>query len=422
MSLVKAPRKGRRPEPSVDDASALSAKPRRRARERAPYACDPDASRGRQHPEADSATRTPFARDRDRIIHCTAFRRLKEKTQVFVAHEGDYYRTRLTHSLEVAQIARSIARALGLDDDLAETIALGHDLGHPPFGHAGEDQLQACMAPYGGFDHNVQTFRVVTELESRYADFDGLNLTWETLEGVIKHNGPITERLDEPAFAPVVDYDLRHPLGLGTFASAEAQVAALADDIAYNNHDVDDGLQAGLFGIADLMEVPLIGPAIASASRAYPGIDHRLLRLEAVRRMIGDMVGDVLAETRARAEESGVASADDVRALGRPLVAFSRERMEDLSALRRFLLDRMYRHYRVNRTRSAARRILGEMFELFMGEPDTLPPEWSQGVQDCDEAERARIVCDYIAGMTDRFAIEEHRRLFHLDLYRHFGD
>jgi dGTPase len=277
---------------------------------RAPYACDPTQSRGRLHPEAESRIRTPFARDRDRIIHASAFRRLKEKTQVFVAHEGDYYRTRLTHSLEVAQIARSLAQALGLDADLAETVALAHDLGHPPFGHAGEDELHRCMADYAGFDHNVQTFRVITRLERRYPAFDGLNLTWETLEGVVKHNGPVTGKLADPAWRPIVTYNAAQDLWLDTFASAEAQVAALADDIAYNNHDVDDGLQAGLFRIEDLVDVPLIGPAIFEARRDWPEVDDRMLRLEAVRRMIGRMVDDVLAETMRRAQETGVTSAD----------------------------------------------------------------------------------------------------------------
>jgi dGTPase len=375
------------------------------------YAEDPAGSRGRLYPEAESRTRNPFARDRDRIIHCTAFRRLKEKTQVFVAHEGDYYRTRLTHSLEVAQIARSIARALGLDDDLAETIALVHDIGHPPFGHAGEDALADCMKPYGGFDHNVQTFRVVTELEVRYPEFAGLNLTWETLEGIVKHNGPVDQKLEAPSWAAIAAYDRRQDLWLSTFASAEAQVAALADDIAYNNHDVDDGLQAGLFGVEDLMAVPLIGPALASARQDWPGIDDRMLRLEAVRRMIGIMVGDVMDETVRNAAAAGVASADDVRRQTRPIVAFSRATLEDLGALRAFLMARMYRHHRVNRSRSAAKRALVQMFQLFMEEPDVLPPEWGLPATEADEMGRARLVCDYIAGMTDRFAIEEHRRL-----------
>ena len=386
---------------------------RRPPREPAPYACDPAESRGRRYPEAESATRTPFARDRDRIIHASAFRRLKEKTQVFVAHEGDYYRTRLTHSLEVSQVARSVATALGLDADLAETVALAHDLGHPPFGHAGEDELQAVMAPYGGFDHNVQTFRVVTELERRYPAFPGLNLTWETLEGVIKHNGPVTSQLDRPSYKAVAKFDAAYRLELSGYASAEAQVAAIADDIAYNNHDVDDGLQAGLFSIDDLREVPLIGPSLAEVEREWPGLDARLLRLEAVRRMIGAMIGDVIAETRRGAE--GLSSAEDVRGLGRQLVRFSRPMLEDLGELRVFLHARMYRHFRVNRTRSQARRMLAQMFTLFMAEPDVMPTEWHALQEGRDEMGRARIVCDYIAGMTDRFAIDEHRRLFTLD-------
>jgi dGTPase len=382
---------------------------------RAPYAEDPSKSRGRKVAEPESLTRTPFARDRDRIIHATAFRRLKEKTQVFVAHEGDHFRTRLTHSLEVAQIARSLATALGLDADLAETIALAHDLGHPPFGHAGEDELQIQMQSFGGFDHNVQTFRVVTKLERRYPRFEGLNLTWETLEGVIKHNGPVADKLDRPSWSAIAEFDTQYDLRLSTWASAEAQVAALADDIAYNNHDVDDGVQAGLFQLAELAAVPLIGPHVLSATADYPDCDPGILRLEAVRRMIGAMVDDVLAETRRRASEDNVCRPEDVRMLDHALVAFSRDMVEDLSALRAFLMERMYRHWRVNRTRSQARRILAEMFQLFMAEPDVLPTEWFGRAQTRDEAGRARVVCDYVAGMTDRFAIEEHRKLFHLD-------
>ncbi|MDX9997329.1 MAG: deoxyguanosinetriphosphate triphosphohydrolase [Phenylobacterium sp.] len=384
---------------------------------RAAYAENPAASRGRKTPEPESRTRTPFARDRDRIIHSTAFRRLKEKTQVFVAHEGDHFRTRLTHSLEVAQIARSVATALGLDADLAETIALAHDLGHPPFGHAGEDELERQMSPFGGFDHNVQTFRVVTQLERRYPQFDGLNLTWETLEGVVKHNGPVADRMDDPAWSDVAAFDREYDLRLSTWASAEAQVAALADDIAYNNHDVDDGIQAGLFHLKELLDVPLIGPILAGVYKDYPDLDPHIVRLEAVRRMIGAMVDDVMAETLRRAKAAGVASAEDVRMMDQALVAFSRERVEELARLREFLSTRMYRHWRVNRTRSQARRILAEMFQLFMEEPDVLPTEWFARLQNSDKAGRARVVCDYIAGMTDRFAIEEHRRLFHLDVW-----
>jgi dGTPase len=387
---------------------------------RAPYASDPARSRGRLHEEPESRTRTPFARDRDRIIHTSAFRRLKEKTQVFVAHEGDHFRTRLTHSLEVAQIARSIARALGLDDDLAETIALAHDLGHPPFGHTGEEELQACMEGFGGFDHNVQTFRVVTRLEHRYPRFEGLNLTWETLEGVVKHNGPVAHRLEDPAWQAIADYTRTFDLKLDGWASAEAQVAALADDIAYNNHDVDDGLQAGLFTIEDLSALPLIGAEIALARADYPEIDDRLLRLEAVRRLIGAMVDDVLAETRRRAEADAVGSPEAVRALGKPLVAFSQGMLDDLGELRAFLYARMYRHFRVNRSRSQARRIISELFKLFLAEPGVLPDGWRERheAKSGDEAAQARVVCDYIAGMTDRYAIEEHRKLFNLDVWQ----
>jgi dGTPase len=384
---------------------------------RAAFASDWRASRGRRYPEPDSRTRTPFARDRDRIIHTSAFRRLKEKTQVFVAHEGDQYRTRLTHSLEVAQIARSLAAAMGLDADLAETIALAHDLGHPPFAHSGEEELEKQMAGVGGFDHNVQTFRVVTELENRYPSFPGLNLTWETLEGVVKHNGPVSAMLEQPAWKAIVDFDAAYPLDLGGWASAEAQVAALSDDIAYNNHDVDDGLQAGLFQLADLEDVPLIGPILAGVRADWPGLDDRLTRMEAVRRMIGAMVDDVMGETERRAHAAKVGSATDVRALGKALVAFSPDMFEDLSRLREFLFERMYRHWRVNRTRSQARRILADMFQLFVAEPDVLPAGWGPKAMAADEDGRARIVCDYIAGMTDRFAIEEHRKLFQLDAW-----
>jgi dGTPase len=384
---------------------------------RVPWAEDPARSRGRRHLEHDSATRTAFARDRDRIIHTSAFRRLKEKTQVFVAHEGDHFRTRLTHSLEVAQIARSIATALGLDADLAETIALGHDLGHPPFGHAGEEELERRMQTFGGFDHNVQTFRVLTDLERRYPNFDGLNLTWETLEGIVKHNGPVTDRLGRPAWRAIVAFDRAFPLQLDGWASAEAQVAALSDDIAYNNHDVDDGLEAGLFGLDELLEVPLIGPVLADVQRDFPTLDERLTRLEAVRRMIGVMVADVMDETRARAAACRVGSPQDVRGMGRALVAFTAPMAEDLVRLRVFLHERMYRHWRVNRSRSQARRILAEMFALFLAEPDVLPAEWFERLRGLEQAARARVVCDYIAGMTDRYAIEEHRRLFHLDAW-----
>src|SRR5882724_10476535 len=280
----------------------------------APYASKPEETRGRLHPEPEHAMRSPFQRDRDRIIHSTAFRRLTHKTQVFVYHEGDHYRTRLTHSLEVAQIARTISRALGLDEDLAETLALAHDLGHTPFGHAGEDALNAAMADFGGFSHNDHTLRILTRLERRYAEFDGLNLTWESLEGTVKHNGPLRAAgIDRPLPPTIVEYDRRHPLALDRFPSAEAQVAALADDIAYNNHDIDDGLRAGLFAIADLAGVPLVGPVFSGVAARYPQIEEARLIHEAIRRLIDRMVGDLIAETQARLSASEVKSADDVR-------------------------------------------------------------------------------------------------------------
>ncbi|WP_426046163.1 deoxyguanosinetriphosphate triphosphohydrolase [Brevundimonas sp. TWP3-1-2b1] len=383
---------------------------------RAPYAELAANSRGRLVPEAPSRTRNAFARDRDRIIHSTAFRRLKGKTQVFVAHEGGHYRTRLTHSLEVSQIARSLAHALRLDGELAETVALAHDLGHPPFGHAGEDELQARMEPWGGFDHNVQTFRVVTRLETRYPAFDGLNLSWETVEGVVKHNGPVSHKLGEPAWRAIADFAPGWGLRLDSFASLEAQAAAIADDIAYNNHDVDDGVQAGLFTLADLADVPLIGPVLHQTRRDWPDLNERMIRLEAVRRMIGVMVEDVLAETERRLVDDNIRSVEAVRTARRTLVQFSDPMMADLGVLRRFLFERMYRHYRVNRTRSQARRILADMFQLFMAEPEVMPTEWGELAATGDLQKRARAVCDYIAGMTDRYAIEEHRKLFNLDL------
>jgi len=380
--------------------------------ERAPYASHPEKSRGRLHQEPESDMRSPFQRDRDRIIHSTAFRRLKHKTQVFVYHEGDHYRTRLTHSLEVAQIARTIARTLGLDEDLAEALALAHDLGHTPFGHAGEEALNAEMEPFGGFSHNDQTLRILTHLERRYAEFDGLNLSWETLEGTAKHNGPLLGLGIERAVPQwVAEYDRRHPLALDTWPGAEAQVAALADDIAYNNHDIDDGLRAGLFAVADLAEVPLVGPVFDDVARRYPGIDESRLIHESIRRLIDRMVRDLIAETTRRLAESGVASVEQVRLLGRPVVAFSGEMRAHDRALKRFLFERMYRHYRVNRMSSKARRVVRDLFQLFLAEPECLPGEWRALPRD-DQSETARIVADYLAGMTDRFALDEHRRLF----------
>lgn len=372
----------------------------------APYACHASASRGRLTREAESPTRTCFQRDRDRIVHSGAFRRAKHKTQVFVYHEGDYFRTRLTHSLEVAQIARSIARALGLDEDLAEAVALAHDLGHTPFGHAGEDILNELMKDYGGFDHNAHALRIVTALEHRYADFDGLNLTWETLEGLIKHNGPLKD-----TSGPIADYCKIHDLEPNTWASLEAQVAALSDDIAYNNHDIDDGLRAGLFTIEDLMELPLVGATFKEVLTKYPGLEHGRLVHESIRRMISFMVNDVLEETNRRLSVSGVRSAEDVRAHGGVIATFSDAMAREDQVVKDFLFKNMYRHYRVNRMTSKAKRVVRELFELFLGEPEVLPPDWQQGTDGAGGRATASIVCDYIAGMTDRFAIEEHRSL-----------
>ena len=333
-------------------------------------------------------------------------------------HEGDHYRTRLTHSLEVAQVARSAARALGLDEDLAEALALAHDLGHTPFGHAGEDALRSAMEPYGGFDHNGQTLRILTKLEARYASFDGLNLTWETLEGIAKHNGPIAESRDRHTAVPwaVAEYAGVHDLELDGWPSAEAQIAALADDIAYHAHDIDDGLRARLFDVADLAELPLAGPAIRDVNSLYPNIETQRLIHETVRRIIDALVNDLLEETGRRLAAAAPRSADDVRARAEPVVGFSDAMDQSNRSLKSFLSERMYRHFKVNRMTSKARRVVHDLFALLHNEPDCLPSEWRSRVQSAaDETGRARLVSDYIAGMTDRFALDEHRRLF--DLY-----
>src|ERR1700689_3355827 len=339
----------------------------------APYAALPEQSHGRLFPEPESPGRTAFQRDRDRIIHSTAFRRLQYKTQVFVYHEGDHYRTRLTHSLEVAQIARSIARRLGLNDDLAEALALAHDLGHTPFGHAGEEALDAAMKPFGGFSHNDQTLRVLTWLERRYADFDGLNLTWETLEGTVKHNGPLAR---DSLPHTIAAYAAKHDLALAEWPSAEAQVAALADDIAYNNHDIDDGLRAGLFSVKDLADLPLVGPVFAEVAGRHPDIEEPRLIHEAIRRLIDRMVNDLVAETRTRIAAAGVESIDDIRALGRPVASFSDAMRANDRALRAFLMERMYRHYRVRRMQAKANRVVSELYAFFCADPLCLPTEW----------------------------------------------
>ncbi|HAH09880.1 MAG TPA: deoxyguanosinetriphosphate triphosphohydrolase [Alphaproteobacteria bacterium] len=387
---------------------------------RAPFASDPNKARPRLYAEAESPPRTPFQRDRDRIIHSSAFRRLKYKTQVFVYHEGDQYRTRLTHSIEVAQIARSIARVLGLDEDLAEALALAHDLGHPPFGHAGEDALEACMQAYDGFDHNGQSLKLVTQLEQRYAAFDGLNLTWDTLEGLVKHNGPLTgalaspKNLQKPLPLAIAEYIARHDLEVHTFAGPEAQVAALSDDIAYNNHDIDDGLRAGLFTIDELRSVPVVDQVFAAVLDFYPKLDTKRLVHESVRRLISLMIDDVVAETRRRVALHKPDSADAVRALDTPLVSFSTGMAAQEALLKRFLFQRMYRHYKVNRMTLKARRTVMDLFTVLLTEPGVLPPEWAALTQGPKSKQTARVVCDYIAGMTDLFAFQEHRRLFDL--------
>lgn len=383
----------------------------------APFAADPAKSRGRRWSEPESQTRSPFERDRDRIIHSTAFRRLKGKTQVFVAHEGDHFRTRLTHSLEVAQIARSVSRRLGLNEDLAEACALAHDLGHPPFGHTGEHALDDCMKPWGGFDHNAQTLRVLTRLERRYPGFDGLNLTWETLEGTVKHNGPMLAKgVTLESLAPVwQNLNAEFDMGLTTFASAEAQVAAVADDIAYNNHDIDDALSGGIFTDAELCDsVPLVREVYDEAARDFPNLDLGRMRGEVIRRLIGIWVNDLVVESQRRIAIYNPQSVDEVRALPQALVGFSDEMIAKAATLREFLYAKMYRHWRMNRSRSQARRIVRELFDVFLAEPDTLPPDWLH-LHSKDSTKAARLICDYIAGMTDDFAIDEHRRLFNLD-------
>jgi dGTPase len=380
----------------------------------APYATLPERSRGRLHREPESDTRTCFQRDRDRIVHSTAFRRLKHKTQVFVAHEGDHYRTRLTHSLEVAQIARSIARQLGLNEDLAEALALAHDLGHTPFGHAGEEALNAAMADFGGFDHNAQTLRIVTRLERKYAGFDGLNLTWETLEGVVKHNGPLAGPLAvraKPLPEPINDYNAQHDLALDTFPGPEAQVAALADDIAYNSHDLDDGLRARLFAVADAKQVALVAEAFREAESAFPAAEPARLIHEAVRRLIDRMVRDLLVETRRRIAAAQPESAEDVRALGRPLAAFSPAMLEHHRALKAFLFAHMYRHDKVNRMTAHAGRVVRDLFARYRADAAQLPEPWRARASGSPE-KQARLIADYIAGMTDNYALDEHRRLF----------
>jgi dGTPase len=385
------------------------------APKRAAFATLPAASRGRFWPEDESPTRSCYQRDRDRIIHSTAFRRLKHKTQVFVQHEGDYYRTRLTHSLEVSQIARSLARVLGLDEDLAEALALSHDLGHPPFGHAGEAALDACMKDHGGFDHNAQALVLVTRLEHRYVDFDGLNLTWETLEGLVKHNGPLTGPASRGAPLPEAIARFSWDLELQSYPGLEAQIAALSDDIAYVNHDIDDGLRAELFEASDLLSVPLAGPIFGALIEAHPGLERGRLIGEAVRRVITRMVADVAGETSRRLTAAPPASAADIRARGWAMADFSEGMREELGQLKSFLYRRMYRHQRVIAVMAGAQKMLTQLFQAFMAEPSLLPNDWHAQCGNPGESRTARAVCDYVAGMTDRFALQEYRRIFHME-------
>jgi dGTPase len=387
---------------------------------RSAYACDPDRSRGRLFDEPPSKTRSPFRRDCDRVIHSTAFRRLKHKTQVFVFHEGDHYRTRLTHTLEVAQIARALARQLGLDEDLTETLALAHDLGHPPFGHAGERALDACLKAHGGFDHNAHTLRVVTALEHRYPEFDGLNLTWESLEGIVKHNGPLTGR-DGTALGRyhergvpvgIADYLGVHDLELWSFASLEAQVAAIADDIAYDAHDIDDGLRAGLFRVDDLKVMPLAAGIIAEIDARYPGLDDIRRGAELVRELISHLIGAVVAEAHRRLEIARPQSAEEVRHYGDALIAFPSGVAQAEAEIKAFLKARMYRHAWVMKVMGEAETIVGDLFARYQKTPRDLPPEWLPPEGGETDAARARRIGNFIAGMTDRFALTEHQRLF----------
>ncbi len=375
--------------------------------ETATFASDPEETRGRLHPEEESAFRSPFQRDRDRIIHASAFRRLKHKTQVFIEHEGDYFRTRLTHSIEVGQVARTIAKHLGLNPELTEAVALAHDLGHTPFGHTGEEALNRLMEPHGGFDHNAQAIRIVTRLERHYAEWDGLNLTWETLEGIAKHNGPV----GEPVPYALAEYDRVHDLELGTHAAAEAQVAALSDDIAYNNHDLHDGLRAELFSTDELAELPVLRDCFADVDATYPDLNYYRRRHEALRRFFGVLVEDVIRVTEGNLRDLAPRSAAEIRHAGRMMVQFSPGLWADLKVIRAFLFERMYRAPAVVEMRAQVTQVVDDLFPHFMTHPDDLPKQWRKDVEEADgETALARIVSDYISGMTDRFALQCHER------------
>lgn len=373
---------------------------------RAPYASDPARSRGREFPADDSVTRGPrsaYQRDRDRIVHSIAFRRLRHKTQVFIAPDGDHYRVRLTHSLEVAQIGRVIARALGLDEDLTEALCLAHDIGHPPFGHAGEEALDAALAAHGGWDHNAHCLRVLMRLESPYCEFDGLNLTWELLEGLAKHNGPVTA----PNWA-LAELDRAFPLELASWPSLEAQVAALADDIAYDNHDIDDGLRAGFLELDDLLALDFVAEQWRGVERRFPRAPRERQLRELVRGQIGLMVNDLIAATRERV--GGCVSADDVRAAGRATAAFSAGLAEQERALKRFMYQKLYYHPEQHAAAERAREVMSTLFAAYAEAPEQMGPGWAERLHEA-EPDRSRHIADYIAGMTDRFAAAAYQRI-----------
>ncbi len=372
------------------------------------YACHASESRGRLHAEPDSPTRTPFQRDRDRIIHSTAFRRLKHKTQVFVHHVGDHYRTRLTHSIEVSQIARSLARALRVDEDLAEALALSHDFGHTPFGHVGEDVLDELMYDYGGFDHNAQSLRIVTLLEQSYAEFDGLNLTWETLEGLVKHNGPVVENIPDT----FIEFNQLWDMHLGSHASLEAQCAAVADDIAYNAHDLDDGLRAKLFMADDLANVPLAGDARCEVLQKYPDLEVHRLRHEIVRRQITAMVEDVISTAKSNLSVIQPISTEDVRNCGKTLVCFSDDMTEKEQGIKEFLFDKMYRSPDVMKMREGAEIIIKDLFDVYLNEQRDMPNGLQRIKMKNKSNDRPRVIADFIVGMTESYAISEHKRMF----------
>ncbi len=387
--------------------------------QRASYAVDSEHSQGRRHQESYEGHFLPYQADRDRIINSVAFRRLEYKTQVFINYVGDHYRTRLTHTLEVSQIARAIAYELGLNEDLTECIALAHDLGHPPFGHAGEDALSEVAKDFGGFDHNAQALKILTHLEQRYAEFDGLNLTWETLEGVAKHNGPLEGKYSKSKKLHKIYNDVTQhfDLKLETFASLEAQVASLADDIAYINHDIDDGFRAGFISIADLKSLSLLGEIFALLEADYPLLSPPRMISEAVRRLKKHMITDLISETKRRISFFNITQVSDVRNMNETIAVFSSDMDEIKDKIKGFLFERIYRHYKVNRTKVKAYHIVKHLFETLMKYPNCMPTDWYEKIVSTDEQSKAEVIMDYIAGMTDRYAIEEYKKIIDPSLY-----